>query len=273
DYIAVWMRTGESSVDDYSRYIKYFAFILAADALAIVPFAKIRADERPLRYGMIKIFNILIFIGLNLFFLLLIPYILNNDLAGADFFRPWYRHGWVGYVFISNLAASIITLVLLLPELLQLKLRLDMPLIKEMLLYSFPILAANISFIINETSDKIFLGRLLPENISELHVGIYGACAKLAIFLNLFVQAFRLGAEPFFFSQAEKKNSGETYSRIMNYFVIVVSVIFVGLSANIEILKYFIGSSSNPEQQAVYWSGLGVVPILLFGYACLGIYM
>ena len=147
----------------------------------------------------------------------------------------------------------------------------DGPLVTEMLWYRFPVLIANISFIINENIDKIFLGRFLPPSISEQEMGIYGACCKLAIFLNIFIQAFRLGAEPFFFSHAKAENAGQTYARVMNYFVITISVIFIALTANIEILKYFIRGSH--AQQELYWSGLNVVPILLFGYVSLGIYM
>ncbi len=272
DGIASWMQRDHSSYHvDYVRYVKYFIYILVADALAVIPFAKVRADGRPIRYGMIKFVNILTFIGLNLAFLFLIPYIIKSGGSVALFLSEWYRPQWVGYVFISNLIASILTLILLLPELLKLKVKYDGPLVTEMLWYSFPVLIANISFIINENIDKIFLGRFLPPSISEQEMGIYGACCKLAIFLNIFIQAFRLGAEPFFFSHAKAENAGQTYARVMNYFVITISVIFIALTANIEILKYFIRGSH--AQQELYWSGLNVVPILLFGYVSLGIYM
>ena len=272
DGIASWMQRDHNSYHvDYVRYVKYFIYILVVDALAVIPFAKIRADGRPMRYGMIKFVNILTFIGLNLAFLFLIPYIIKSGGSVALFLSEWYRPKWVGYVFISNLIASIITLILLLPELLKLKLKYNGPLVTEMLWYSFPVLIANISFIINENIDKIFLGRFLPPSISEQEMGIYGACCKLAIFLNIFIQAFRLGAEPFFFSHAKAENAGQTYARVMNYFIITISVIFIALTANIEILKYFIRGSH--AQQELYWSGLNVVPILLFGYVSLGIYM
>lgn len=270
--IASWMqRNNGSHHADYVRYVKYFIYILVVDALAVIPFAKVRAEGRPIRYGMIKFVNILTFIGLNLVFIFLIPYLIKSGGSVALFLSEWYRPQWVGYVFISNLIASIITLILLLPELTKLKWKYDRSLITEMLLYSFPVLIANISFIINENIDKIFLGMFLPPNISEQQVGIYGACCKLAIFLNIFIQAFRLGAEPFFFSHAKNENAGQNYAQIMNYFVITLSVIFIALTANIDILKYFI--KGNHSQQELYWSGLDVVPILLFGYVSLGIYM
>lgn len=257
---------------DYVRFVKYFLYILVVDALCVIPFAKLRADGRPGRYGFIKFVNVLVFVGLNLFFIYGVPLIIDHNLPGASTIASVYREGWVGYVFISNLAASIITFLMLLPEVLQVKPVFETKLFREMFLYSWPILIANISFIINENIDKIFLSELLPEAISSRDVGIYGACAKVAIFLNIFIQAYRLGAEPFFFSHSKNKNATETYARIMNYFVIAVSAIFIGIAANIEILKYFI-NGNDPQQQALYWSGLDVVPILLFGYVCLGIYM
>lgn len=183
----------------------------------------------------------------------------------------WYKEEWVGYIFVSNLIASVATLLMLIPQFSKLQLTIDGKLIKEMVYYSFPILIANLSFIVNENADKIFLKKLLPGDFGVQEVGIYGSVCKLAIFLSIFIQAFRLGAEPFFFSHAKNKNAGETYATIMNYFVIAICIIFVGLVANIELLKFFIKGSES--QKELYWSGLKVVPILLLGYVSLGIYM
>ncbi len=269
--IAIWLQTGSNYNPDYAVYVKYFIWIIVADALAVIPFAKLRADGKPIRYSLIKFTNILTFVGLNLFFLFVVPFIIENHLPGESFVSSWYRGQWVGYVFFSNLVASVLTLLLLLPELIQVRLKLDLNILKDMIFYSLPVLIANMSFIINETSDKVFLGMLLPPG-QEAQVGIYGACCKLAIFLSIFINAFRLGAEPFFFSHAKSKNAGETYARIMNYFVIAVCLIFVVLVTNIELFKYFI-KGANEGEQALYWSGLPVVPVLLFGYVSLGIYI
>ncbi|HQS05414.1 MAG: polysaccharide biosynthesis protein [Sphingobacteriales bacterium 17-39-43] len=270
--IAAWMQRGTVYDPDYARYIKYFIYILVADVLAVIPFAKLRADGRSIRYSIIKFTNIVTFIGLNLLFIFVFPMIIKEGWFGAEYLTDWYREGWVGYVFISNLIASLITLLLLMPELLKLTFSYDISLLKEMLVYSLPVLIANISFIINENIDKVFLGQLLPAEIAEQEVGIYAACYKIAVFLSIFINAFRLGAEPFFFSQAKNKNATETYARIMDYFVIAVSLIFVFLVANIELLKYFI-YKKDASEQALYWSGLKIVPILLFGYVSLGIYI
>jgi O-antigen/teichoic acid export membrane protein len=135
-----------------------------------------------------------------------------------------------------------------------------------MLIYSLPILVANLSYIVNENLDKILLGQLLPATISEQEVGIYSACARLSIFASLFNQAFRMGAEPFFFSHSKNKNAGHTYAKIMDYFVITMCIMFLGVVANIDILKHYVNNRA-------YWVGLNVVPPLLFGYVALGVYM
>lgn len=273
NFITGFIKVGElTSHDDFLIFIKIFIAILVIDAWATVPFAKLRADGRPARYGTIKFLNVIIFIAFNLLFIYVMPFWLKHNLVGAAWIYTWYVPGWVGYVFISNLIASIFSLLMLLPEILKLSLDFDRKMFAEMFKYSWPVLIANLSFLINENLDKILLGKLLDQHISVREVGIYAACAKISLFLSIFVQAFRLGAEPFFFSHAKNKNAGQTYARIMDYFVITVCVIFVALVANIEILKYFV-RGHDKTQTNLYWTGLKVVPPLVFGYVSLGIYM
>jgi O-antigen/teichoic acid export membrane protein len=271
--IASYVRIDPNSpLDDYVNYVAFFIAVLILDAWCVIPFARIRANGRPGRYGLIKCTNIIVFILLNLLFIYGLPYVIDNQLPGYVWVKSWFRAGWVGYVFLSNLIASALTLFLLLPEFMQLRPKFDRPMFREMLLYSWPVLVANLSFVINENLDKLLLSKYLPEATRAIDTGIYGACAKIAVFLNIFVQAFRLGAEPFFFSQAKKENAGNTYAVIMDYFVIAVSLIFVALVANIELLKFFV-KGRDLVQRELYWSGLRAVPLLLLGYLSLGIYM
>jgi O-antigen/teichoic acid export membrane protein len=255
---------GASTVD-FLKYTYLFLAIVVVDAWCAIPFVKLRADGRPTRYGIIKLASVLIFVGFNMIFIYVVPFWLNHNYIGSGWISSWYAPKWVGYVFISELLSSVVTLFLLLPELLKLRFEFDKAMLLNMYSYSWPILIANLSYLVNENMDKILLGRLLPGN-AAIDVGIYGACAKIAVFLSVFVNAFRLGAEPFFFNQAKNKNAGQTYARIMDYFVIAVCVIFIGLIANISIVKQVWVTPS-------YWVGLRVVPPLLFGYVSLGIYM
>jgi O-antigen/teichoic acid export membrane protein len=273
NFITGWIRIDASTpFAEYILYIKYFIGILIIDALCVIPFAKIRADGRPGRYGLIKFLNIVIFVSLNLMFIYGLPFYIKHNLPGTLWLTSWYEHGWLGYVFMSNFIASVLTMLMLLPEFVKLRPKFNKALFIEMLIYSWPVLISNFSYLVNENLDKILLGKLLPERVSATQVGIYVACAKISIFLSIFVNAFRLGAEPFFFSHAKNKNATQTYASIMNYFVIAVCMIFVALVANIELLKYFI-KGKDASQSAIYWSGIGVIPILLFGYVSLGIYM
>jgi O-antigen/teichoic acid export membrane protein len=265
--LAGWIRIGNDTPQkEFQLYIRYFVAVLVLDAWCVIPFAKLRADGRPFRYGIIKLINVAVTVTLNVVFILGIPRWIEHHLPGSHWLGGWYVHGWVAYVFLANLVASFVTLLMLLPEWLQLRPRLDRGMLKGMLSYSWPVLIANLSYLVNENLDKILLGKLLPANVSEHEVGVYSACARLSIFLSLFNQAFRMGAEPFFFSHAKNPNAGATYSRIMDYFVITMCVMFVGVVANIDILKYYVPNKA-------YWVGLDVVPPLLFGYVALGIYM
>ncbi|KGE14099.1 polysaccharide biosynthesis protein [Sphingobacterium deserti] len=272
DAIAGWFgRKGLQSIADYKMYILLMGLTLAADALAVVPFAKLRSQNRPIRYAVLKLCNILVFVFFNLLFLVLIPKAAEIGIL-PQVNLGWFREGWLGYVFLSNLIASTVTLVMLVPEMRGFRFQWDKGMLQSMLSYSFPIFVANISFIINEHLDKILMPNLLPEQIGERDLGIYGAIAKIAVFLSIFVQAFRLGAEPFFFSYAKHENARKTYALIMEYFVIAMMFVMVGLSMNIEWLKYFIKGGTEAEI-AQYWSGLAYIPIILFNYVLLGIYM
>jgi len=266
--ITKWLlNSNMSHYQDQKRYVQYFLWLLFSDAICVIPFARIRADGKPFRYSIIKFVNILSYVLLSLFFIYGIPLVIKHDLPGAAFFQSWFRDKWVGYVFIANLVASALTFLLLVPEFLKVQFKFDRDLFKKMLSYSWPVLIANLSFIVNENLDKILLDRYT----TEAEVGIYGAVCKLAIFLSIFNMAFRLGAEPFFFSYAKNENAKVTYAKILEYFVIALSILFVALTANIEILKYFI--SRDAKHLAEYWVGLPAVPYLLVGYVCLGIYM
>ena len=158
--IANWLSQGENT-SDYMLYVKLFALIIAVDAVAVVPFAKLRAEGRPIRYGIVKLINILVFIFINLFLLSWLPKLNISSEFFREFSAGWFREGWLGNVFIANFIASAVTLLLLIPQILTFRFRIDSKLIRDMLAYSFPILIANISFIVNENLDKIMFPRLM----------------------------------------------------------------------------------------------------------------
>ncbi|MBL0105658.1 MAG: polysaccharide biosynthesis protein [Bacteroidetes bacterium] len=248
----------------YPIYIALFGGILAFDAITALPFAKLRQENRAKRFATLRLVNIGINIGLNLFFLILLPSMAKHGLPSwLDWmYDPSFG---VGYVFVSNLLASFITLLLLIPEIFGVKFEFDSSLWKNMIVYAFPLMIAGLAGMINETFDRILIPILITDKADAMsQLGVYGACYKLSILMTLFNQTFRYAAEPFFFSHSTKENPQATYATIMNWFVLVCSFIFLGIMLYLNIVQYFIGEH--------FRSGLKVVPILLMANLCLGVY-
>lgn len=249
---------------DGSVFIKYFACILAFEAISAIPFALLRQQNKAKRFVFLKLVNIGINIGLNLFFLLLCPFLIKNNLL------PWltafYDPGFgVGYVFLSNLISTTVTLIMLGPELKKITFKFDTALWKQMITYSFPLMVAGFAGMINETFDRILIPFLLKDKSDAMiQLGIYGACYKISIIMTLFIQTFRYAAEPFFFNHSTKENPQLVYAQVMKLFIIICAFIFLAVMLYMDIIKYFIG----PD----FRSGLGVVPILLMANLCLGVF-
>jgi O-antigen/teichoic acid export membrane protein len=241
--------------------LKLFVGILALDTIAMIPFAYLRVTNRPIRYAIIKLVNVGVIVVINLIFLKFIPTFLEEGKTlPAIIANNYFLIDKVNYIFIANLVGSALSFMLLVPYLLKFKIHFDVNLLKKMLLYSWPIMVAGLAYVINENLDKFLIKRM----IGDTEMGIYSACYKLAIFMNLYILAFRLGAEPFFFNNASKKNAKTTYATIMNYFVIIGALFLIGIVAFIDLLKHFI----NPD----YWGALAIVPIVLLANLFLGIY-
>jgi O-antigen/teichoic acid export membrane protein len=262
-HIAAWIE-----YPDHRNYVEWFAWFLALDALAAIPFARLRAQSKALRFAMVKLLNILSNILLNLFFLLFCPWLLAHHPGGAlaGIVLHIYNPQWgIEYIFISNLVSSALTILALAPQYFGIRWSFSPELWKKMMIYALPLLFAGMAGIVNETFDRILLRYLLPPDIASDQVGIYGACYKVSILMTLFIQAYRFAAEPFFFAEAKNKDAKETYARIMNYFIITVSVIFLVTVLYLDdVFIYLIG--------AKFRTGKGVIPVLMLANLFLGVY-
>ena len=257
DQIAHW-------IDINVKYIRLVIWILLLDALVIIPFAWLRATERPTRYALIKILNVVINLGLNIFFLLLLEDLVKSE---ESFFASLYIADFeISYIFIANLIASALTLGLMLPFYFRVKYVFKSDLWKSMLRYAFPVLIAGIAFSINETFDRILLKELLPLDTAETDIGMYSACYKIAVFMTLFATAYRLGIEPFFFSHANRENPQKNYAIILEFFVAFGALILLSVVVFADFLKVYIVRSE------AYWEAMWIVPIILLANFCLGIY-
>jgi O-antigen/teichoic acid export membrane protein len=256
---------------EHREYIIWFALILGFDAIASIPFAKLRRENKALRFAVFKFTNIGLNIGFNLFFLLLCPALLkhNPDSIVHYVYNP---DTGIGYVFISNLIASAFTLLLFTPIFLKIKLKISVNLLKQLLNYGFPLLFVGLAGMINEVLDRILLKYLIvaPEGVSDAHqyamsqIGIYGANVKMAVLIVLFIQAFRYAAEPFFFSREKHADAKQTYASVMKYFVIFGLTVFLMIMLYIDFFKHFMTGRE-------YWEGLNIVPILLLANIMLGV--
>jgi O-antigen/teichoic acid export membrane protein len=254
-------------IKEHPEYFTWSAFIIAFDALTALAFAKLRYEGRPVKFATVRIAGILINIALTFFFLSVCPKIQQRDPQSfiGTFYDP--KIG-VGYVIIANLVQSVFTLLLLSKELLAFRWRFNARLWKEIILYSSPLILAGFAGMINETFDRIMLNWWAPVSSAQaakIEVGTYSACYKLAILISLSVQAFRMAAEPFFFSAAQGQQPQKIYARVMKFFVITVCFMFLAVALFLDLWKYFI-------QNETFWKGLKVVPILLLANMFLGIY-
>lgn len=244
------------------EYIVFTIWILALDALAIIPFSKIRAEGRPIKYAVIKISNVLINLLLNVFFLILLPNLAKE--SSNPLLQTIYHDDFqIGYIFVANLIASLTTLIFVLPDYFKIKWHFDTDLWKKMMQYGLPILVAGIAFAINEHFDKILLD-WMGVNLAE--IGAYSACYKIGMFMVLFRTAYSLGIEPFFFSHAKNENAPQTYATITKYFVIFGSFICLGVIVFADILKLIL------VPKETYWDAMDVVPLIVLANFFLGIY-
>ena len=241
--IANWM-----GYAGHTEYIEWFAIIIALDAISSVSFAKLRAQNKAIRFALIRLGNIFVNISLNIYFIV-------------------YQEFGIEYIFIANLISSGITIFLLLPEMLTSVWSFDKILWKKMMIYALPLLIAGLAGMTNETIDRILLKHLLPNpDIAASELGLYGAFYKLSIIMTLFIQTFRFAAEPFFFAQQKEGNSRKIYADVMKYFTIIMAIIFLGVTIFYDVIKGFLGSEYHDER------GFLVVSILLLANLFLGIY-
>ena len=261
--------SGWTGYPDHPEYVIWFSWILGLDAVAAIPFARLRSQNKAVRFAVIKMINILTNVGLTLFFIMLCPYAWKNNQSLHSLLGLVYRPDWgIEYVFIANLVASILTLGLLSPMIFRMRWKMNNELWRRMLVYALPLLFAGLAGMVNETFDRLLLRYLLPmsKTLAEGQVGIYSACYKISILITLFVQAYRFAAEPFFFTHAKEKDSRLLYAHIMDYFIISICTVFLFTMLYLDdiILRIMIGK--------VFRGGKGVIPVLMFANIFLGIY-
>lgn len=231
---------------DHSEFIAMMAVTVALDAFACIPFAYLRYQKRPILFAALKLLFVILNIAFNLLFLVVLK---KNDVV---------------YVFISNILATTIQTLCLLPFCLPRGARFSWPVLREMLHYSLPLLVLGVAGIMNQTLDRILFPYLYPYADADAQLGIYGACFKVAMVMMMFTQAFRYAYEPFVFAKHKDRQSVEAYADAMKYYIIFSFMIMMIVIFYLDIFRYIIAAS--------YWEGLKIVPIVLWTYIFQGVY-
>lgn len=257
----LFFKDGLSEILGFSKpiYFTLLVWISILDTLIVIPFAYLRVTGKSRSYTWFRILNILIYAFFNLVFLWLIPRLENIPAFIANYYEPAFKEG---YIFIANLIASGVTFLCILPILFEFKVSFDAAILRKMLSYSWPILIAGIAYTTNENLDKL----LLEDWLGKSTMGAYAGAYKIGVIMSLFIMAFRLGAEPFFFNHANDKNAPKTYATILKWFTIIgASFVLIIIAYMHLIAKIFLGSQE-------YYTALTIVPIILIANLFLGIY-
>ncbi len=231
---------------DHAEFVAMMFVTVAVDAFASIPFAHLRNQKRPILFAALKLLFVILNIAFNLLFLVILG---KND---------------VFYVFLSNLMATGIQTLCLLPFTMPKGGRFDGKALKEMLRYSLPLLVLGVAGIMNQTLDRILFPYLYPGEDAQSQLGIYGACFKVAMVMMMFTQAFRYAYEPFVFSKHKDRQSVEAYADAMKYYIIFSYLILLGVIFYLDIFRYIVSSA--------YWEGLKIVPVVLWTYVFQGVY-
>jgi O-antigen/teichoic acid export membrane protein len=240
-------------IGEHPEFITWLSIMMLLDATVAIPFAQLRLEKRPLKFALARILNIVLVIGLNFYFLTVI----YNPFVG------------VGYVLLANLIGNGFYLFFFARDLMSWRPAFDKDASVAMLTYAYPVMLTGLAGMTNEMFSRLTLEWWLPQNFygeksRAYALGVFAAAYRYSVLMNLAVQAFRFAAEPFFFSNAADKNSPALFARVNHYFVITCCLLLLGVSINMDLLKYFVGKE--------YWSGLNIVPILLMAYLFLGVY-
>lgn len=248
-----------------TQYVGWCSIILALDAMSALPYAMLRKENRPRKYALTKVAGILVYV-----FTIVFLFTFGDDIVDGDnnsWFASFYHKHWgIGFILFANVLQAAATLLLLFKELSMFRFQIDGSILKKVLLYGWPILLAGFAGQINDNVNRFMFMNFYEGTKADAlrETGFYGAAVRLSILIQLGVQAFKMAAEPFFFSIAKDKDAKPTYARVMKWFVVILAVMFLNVTLFIDIWKYFVS--------APYRQSLGLVPILLAANIFIGIY-
>lgn len=226
------------------------AWILALDALAALPFAELRLSHRPWTYVGIRTCNIGINVALNILLL-------------------WRLGLGARGVFLASLAASACGLLLCVLATRRFwSARPELRLLPPLLRFSLPFVPAGLASMAVQVIDRPILKALT----NDATVGVYQANYRLGIFMMLVVGMFDAAWRPFFLERADRPGARALFGRVLTYFMLGAAFLVLALSLFIGDLAR-LPLRGRPIIHPDYWSGLGIVPIVLLGHLFYGGYI
>ena len=230
-------------------YVVTVAAIVMMDVAACIPFSRLREQGKALTFVLLKLFNIVLQVGLAFAFWAV-------GLFDSEF--------GVGWAFVANLVASTITLVAVVAASGRISLRIDWALLLVIFGYSLPLLLSGVAGTANEFIDRQLIKYLVPAG-SLAQLGIYGAITKIAVVMTLFTQMYRLAAEPFFLSNFRKEEFKEMNAAALKYFVMASMLIFLGIALYRDIFALIVGRD--------FREGIHILPVVLGANILSGVWL
>ena len=261
--VSIFLQPIAAALDyaSHPEFVEIMAIIVAFDAFQSILFARLRYENRPIKFMTLKLSFIVLSLLLNVFIFYIAPYLQNHFPAMMGWYHTSYQ---VGYIFIANLICTTLVFFGFIPEIKKLRTGIDRDLLKEMLKYTWPILLLGLAGILNQVADKIVFKKIVPGLEGEEQLGIYGACVKIAMIMAMITQAFRYAYEPFVFGGKRDTADKETQATVMKYFIIFTLLAFLAVVMYMPLLQYLVGAD--------YREGLRVVPIVMMAEIFMGIY-
>ena len=231
-------------------YVVIVAAIVMMDVMACIPFARLREQGRAKTFVVFKLLNIVLQVLFAVAF------------WGMGLFASGFGVGWA---FVANLLASVITLGAVLIASGGVSLRIDRGLLGLIFIYSLPLLLSGIAGTANEFIDRQFIKYLVPEAVAMGQLGVYGAITKIAVVMTLFTQMYRFAAEPFFLANYRKEEFKAMNAAALKYFVMVSMFIFLGIALYRDLFALIVGKN--------FRQGIDILPVVLGANILSGVWL
>ncbi|MBX2940463.1 MAG: polysaccharide biosynthesis protein [Ferruginibacter sp.] len=269
----LWMLQGQivswAGLEAHPEFVQWMIAIVATDTLATLPFAKLRQENRPKRYAFARVAGIVINVLIVIFFIGIAPGIIQKN-PDSLISLVYNKDIGLGYYLLGNLTGSLFTLLLLSREWRGFRFRWSMPLWKSVMHYSYPLIIVGLGGMVNDIMSRLIYRHVvdLPAEQANHELGVFANIFRIALLVTIMIQAFRMAAEPFFFSKSKDEDAQRTYARVMKFFVIAACFMFLGTALFLDVFRWIFIHLANPA-----WAeGISIVPLLAMGNIFLGMY-